>query len=104
MDMIIRGASDSGTSRIILHVDFDYFFAQCEEIRRPELKGKPVIICVFSGRTKESWVVSTANYIARKHGIKSGIPIKVAKSKLSRVFNAIFLPVDFDHYSQLLTN
>jgi nucleotidyltransferase/DNA polymerase involved in DNA repair len=27
----------------------DYFFAQCEEREHPELKGKPVVICVYSG-------------------------------------------------------
>ena len=68
--------------RIIFHIDFDYFFAQCEEIRNPSIKDMAVVICVFSGRTKESGVVSTANYIARKYGIKSGIPIKFAKAKL----------------------
>ena len=63
----------SGTHRIIMHVDFDYFFAQCEEILKPELKDKPIVVCVFSGRTKDSGVVSTANYIARKFGVKSGM-------------------------------
>jgi DNA polymerase IV (archaeal DinB-like DNA polymerase) len=102
--VIVRGANDNSTSRIILHVDFDYFFAQCEEIRKPELKDKPVVVCVFSGRTKESGVVSTANYVARRHRIKSGSPIKVAKLRLAKIFDAVFLPVDLDYYSQLSAN
>ncbi|HXW37449.1 MAG TPA: DNA polymerase IV [Nitrososphaerales archaeon] len=69
-------------SQIIGHVDLDYFYAQVEEVGRPDLKGRPVIICVFSGRTDESGVVSTANYVARDYGVRSGMPISLAKKKL----------------------
>ncbi len=62
-------------SRVILLVDLDYFFAQAEELRNPTLCGKPVIIGVYSGRTDESGAVSTANYEARKFGVKSGMPL-----------------------------
>jgi hypothetical protein len=41
-------------NRITIHVDMDYFFAQCEEREHPELKGKPVVICVYSGRGGDS--------------------------------------------------
>ncbi len=98
--MFVEGPKSSA-SRIILHADFDYFFAQCEELRRPELRSRPVVVCVFSGRTEDSGVVSTANYIARKYGVKSGIPIRVAKSKLADVSDAVFLPLDAAYYSQV---
>ncbi|MCJ7718679.1 DNA polymerase IV, partial [Candidatus Bathyarchaeota archaeon] len=39
-------------ARIIMLVDFDYFFAQCEELRNPSLKDKPVVVCVYSGRSE----------------------------------------------------
>lgn len=81
-----------------MHFDFDYFFAQCEEIRRPEIAYNPVVVCVFSGRTKDSGVVSTANYVARKYGVKSGIPINVAKAKLASIENSQFLPLDKEYY------
>jgi DNA polymerase IV (DinB-like DNA polymerase) len=87
--------------RAVLHVDFDYFFAQCEEIRKPEIKGRPVVVCVFSGRTEDSGVVSTANYVARKYGVKSGIPIKVAKSKLAGAPDTLLLPLDAPYYRQV---
>jgi DNA polymerase IV (DinB-like DNA polymerase) len=87
--------------RAVMHVDFDYFFAQCEELRRPEIKGRPVLVCVFSGRTEDSGVVSTANYVARKYGVKSGIPIKTAKAKLADVKDALFLPLDAGYYRQV---
>jgi DNA polymerase IV (archaeal DinB-like DNA polymerase) len=89
-----------GTRRII-HVDFDYFFAQCEEIRRPQLRDRPVVVCVFSGRTEDSGVVSTANYVARRFGVKSGIPIKVAKSRLAAISSAAFIRLDTAYYRQL---
>jgi len=87
--------------RVVMHVDFDYFFAQCEELRKPEIKGRPVVVCVFSGRTEDSGAVSTANYVARRYGVKSGIPIKVAKSKLEGVADAVFLPLDTPYYRQI---
>jgi len=87
-------------ARIIMLVDFDYFFAQCEELRNPSLKDKPVVVCVYSGRSEDSGAVSTANYVARKYGVKSGIPIAFAKKKLENV-EAVFLPVDYSFYEKI---
>jgi len=87
-------------TRVIMLVDLDYFFAQCEEKRNSSIKDKPVVVCVYSGRTEESGVVSTANYIARSYGVKSGMPIYQAKKKLENV-EAIFLPVDHDYYEEV---
>ena len=68
--------------RVIGHIDLDYFYAQVEEVEDPSLRGRPVIVCVFSGRTEDSGVVSTANYAARGFGVHSGLPIVLAKKKL----------------------
>ena len=68
--------------RVIGHIDLDYFYAQVEEVENPSLKNRPVLVCVFSGRTEESGVVATANYRARESGVRSGIPIVLAKRKL----------------------
>ncbi len=81
-------------------VDLDYFFAQCEELRNPSIKEKPVVVCVYSGRTEDSGAVSTANYVARKYGVRSGIPIYLAKKKLEGV-DSVFLPVDYDFYEEV---
>jgi DNA polymerase IV (DinB-like DNA polymerase) len=81
-------------------VDLDYFFAQCEERRNPSLKDKPVVVCVYSGRSEDSGAVSTANYIARKYGVTSGIPIFLAKKKLKEK-DAVFLPVDHEFYEEV---
>ncbi len=68
--------------RVVGHIDLDYFYAQVEEVENPSLKERPVIVCVFSGRTEDSGVVSTANYRARELGVHSGMPIVLAKKKL----------------------
>lgn len=88
-------------TRIVFHIDFDYFYAQCEEMRSPELKSKPVCVCVYSDRGGDSGAIATANYTARKYGAKSGMPIAFAKKRLEERKDAVFLPVDFDYYSEM---
>jgi DNA polymerase IV (DinB-like DNA polymerase) len=88
------------SERVVFHVDFDYFFAQCEEIRNQSLKTKPVCVCIFSDRGGDSGAIATANYIARKFGVKSGMPIRFAKAKLSQA-DAAFLAADFPYYSDI---
>jgi len=82
---------------IIVFVDIDYFFAQVEELLNPSLKGKPVVVCVYSGRSEDSGVVATANYEARRLGIKAGMPISIAKQLAPF---AVFLPMRKELYSQ----
>jgi len=89
--------------KIIFHIDFDYFYAQCEEIRKPELRNIPSVVCVYSGREEDSGVVSTCNYEARKYGVKAAMPIRLAKSKLMDV-EAIFLPTDMPYYHDISRN
>jgi DNA polymerase IV (DinB-like DNA polymerase) len=87
-------------NRVVMLADFDYFFAQCEELRNPSLKDKPVVVGVYSGRTEISGAVSTSNYVARKHGVKSGMPLFLAIRKLEGT-EAVFLPVDHEYYEQI---
>jgi len=74
----------------VLHVDLDEFLAAVEVLRRPELAGLPVVVG-GRGDPTERAVVSTASYEARKFGIRSGMPLKVA---VRRCPEAVFLPVD----------
>lgn len=87
------------STKVIMLVDLDYFFAQCEERENPSYKDKPVVICVYT-RDEESGAISTANYIARKFGVKSGIAIKLAK-RLLKDKDAVFLPVNHELYSRI---
>ena len=74
----------------MLHVDLDQFIAAVEVLRRPELAGLPVIVG-GRGDPTERGVVSTASYEARRFGVGSGMPLRVAARKCKE---AIFLPVD----------
>jgi DNA polymerase IV (archaeal DinB-like DNA polymerase) len=87
-------------TRVVMLADFDYFFAQCEELRNPPIKDKPIVVGVYSGRTEESGAVSTSNYIARKYGVKSGMPLFLAKRKLEGT-EAVFFKVDHEYYDQI---
>ncbi|BCU69512.1 DNA polymerase IV [Stygiolobus caldivivus] len=83
---------------IILFIDFDYFFAQVEEVLNPQYKGKPLVVCVYSGRTKTSGAVATANYEARKLGVKAGMPIIKA---MELAPSAVFVPMRKEIYQEV---
>ena len=81
-------------SRWVLHVDLDQFIAAVEVLRRPELRGLPVVVGGDGDPTKRG-VVSTASYEARTFGVRSGMPLRTAAR---RIPDAVFLPVDKDAY------
>ncbi|MFH1221426.1 MAG: DNA polymerase IV [Candidatus Eisenbacteria bacterium] len=62
--------------RVIFHLDMDAFFSSVEQVSNPGLVGKPVIVC---GDPYRRSVVSTASYEARKFGLKSGMPVGLAR-------------------------
>jgi DNA polymerase IV len=78
----------------VLHVDIDEFIAAVEVLRRPELKGRPVVVGGDGDPTKRG-VVSTASYEARRFGIHSGMALRIAARRCP---DAVFLPVDRDAY------
>ena len=81
--------------RAILHVDMDQFYAAVEMQRRPELKGKPVIIGTDPKQGTARGVVSTASYEARKFGVRSAMPISTAWKLCPQ---GVFLEVDMPAY------
>ncbi len=83
--------------RTILHVDMDAFFAAVEQLRRPELRGRPVVVG-GDGDPSKRGVVSTASYEARAYGIHSALPLRTAYKLCPQ---AVFLPVDFKAYREV---
>lgn len=64
--------------RWVLHIDMDAFFASCEQLTRPTLRGRPVLVGGVSGRG----VVAGASYEARKFGARSAMPMHQAKARV----------------------
>ena len=65
------------SERVILHSDMNCFYASVEMMLNPELQGKAVAVC---GSTENRHgIVLTANYIAKKKGVKTGMALWQAK-------------------------
>ena len=83
------------TTRVILHLDLDAFFASVEILENPELAGKPVLV---GGRPEERGVVAAASYPARAFGCHSAMPMAQA---LKLCPEAIVLPPRHGLYRQV---
>jgi len=90
-DAYDRGMPDP---RTVAHLDMDAFYASVELRRRPELKGKPVVVCGSGPRA----VVTTASYEARRlAGIHSAMPAAIARRRLP---DAVYVQPDFTAYRE----
>jgi nucleotidyltransferase/DNA polymerase involved in DNA repair len=85
---------NAGVTQWVLHVDLDQFIAAVELLRRPELRGQPVVVG-GDGDPAKRGVVSTASYEAREYGVHSGIPLRTAARRCPE---AVFLAVDRELY------
>ena len=86
-------------ARGIIHMDLDAFYASVEQLRRPDLRGRPVIVGGAddgAGRAHiRRGVVSAASYEARVYGVHSAMPLATA---LRLCPTAVVVPVDFSAY------
>ena len=80
-----------GAKRLIAHLDMDAFYVAVELLRRPELRGQPVLVAGSGPRA----VVTTASYEARKFGVGSAMPASIARRRCP---DATVVPPDFPYY------
>jgi DNA polymerase-4 len=84
-------AAPPRVKRVIAHLDCDAFYASVELLRRPELRGKAVIVAHDGPRS----VVTTASYEARRFGVGSAMPLSRARRMCP---HAILVPPNFEAY------
>lgn len=86
-----RRSDPEPARRVIAHCDIDAFYASVELLRRPELRGQPLVVAGTGPRS----VVTTASYEARRFGIDSAMPAARARALCP---HAVFLAPDFETY------
>lgn len=86
--MIIAG----NIERSVLHLDLDTFFVSVERLKNNRLNGKPVII----GGASDRGVVASCSYEARRYGVSSAMPMKMARGLCP---DAIVIKGDMESYS-----
>jgi DNA polymerase IV len=80
--------------RIIVHVDMDAFFVSVELLRRPELRGLPVVVATGTDPQARG-VVMAASYEARRFGVRSALPLAIAHRRCPEM---VLVPRDFGRY------
>ncbi len=86
--------SEINSSRKIIHIDMDAFYASVEQMDNPDLRGKPVAV----GGSENRGVVAAASYEARKFGVRSAISGVLAKKNCP---DLIFVTPRFDRYKEI---
>lgn len=105
--------ADDAEEQIVCHVDMDCFYAACERLREPVLRGSPVVIGMGYEADEPHGAVATASYEAREFGVESAMAISSALERLPRMADAkvdpdidesaagYYRPVDMDFYASV---
>lgn len=85
--------------RNIVHMDLDTFFVSCERLLDSRLNGKPILI----GGTSDRGVVASCSYEARRFGIHSAMPMKMAKERCPEAIVIKGNSATYSRYSRAVT-
>lgn len=86
--------------RAIVHMDLDTFFVSCERLIDSRLNNKPVLI----GGTSDRGVVASCSYEARKYGVHSAMPMRMAKQLCPEAIVLRGNSGIYTNYSKLVTD
>jgi len=104
------GGTDDQPEQVVCHVDMDCFYAACERLREPALRGEPLVVGMGYEADETHGAVATASYEAREFGVESAMAISQALELLPRKVDAVgdpeldpeaagfYRPVDLDYY------
>jgi len=105
--------TDPRPEQIVCHVDVDCFYAACERLREPALRGEPLVVGMGYETGETHGAVATASYEAREYGVESAMRISEALERLPRKADAredpdldpaaagYYRPVDMDYYESV---
>ena len=101
--------------QVVCHVDMDCFYAACERLREPALRGEPVVVGMGYEPGEDHGAVATASYEAREFGVESAQAISETLERLPRKVEAakrddlsveeagFYRPVDMEFYESVAT-
>ena len=113
MDERLPGVDGGPPDQVVCHVDMDCFYAACERLREPALRGEPLVVGMGYENGETHGAVATASYEAREFGIESAMAITEALERLPRKIEAVddpdldpeaagfYRPVDLDFYESV---
>jgi DNA polymerase IV len=93
------GSGLASVCGVIAHVDMDAFFVSVELLRRPELRGRPVVVATGTDPQARG-VVMAASYEARRYGVHSALPLAIAYRRCPQV---VLVPRDIELYRRAST-
>ncbi len=101
-EFVMRSPSKKGKGRaelderVIMHCDFDCFFVSAGLINRPQLRGKPVVVCHSQGEQgggSSTSEIASCSYEARDFGIKNGMSLQQARKLCPTIMT---IPYEFE--------
>ncbi|KAF9913617.1 deoxycytidyl transferase [Lobosporangium transversale] len=84
--------------KIIMHIDFDCFFASVATRGKPELQNRPVAVAHGSGGSTSNSEIASCNYLARSFGVKNGMHLQRARTLCP---DLMVVPYEFQEYEDI---